>query len=305
MDLNDMRIFLAVVQTGGITAAAQSLFISQPTISYRIKNLEKELGVRLFQRGQGIHNVDLTPAGERLVDYAQRWVDLSREIQNIQSDIPEFELQLGCVDSLNLYLLMPLYESLSRAFPSAKIRIRTQQSLEIYHMVETRELDGGFVLRELESDRFHLEPVFAEKMQVVRKRTGLPHGKQIQPQELDRRKELYIEWSPSFVQWHNIQWDVTVPPYLWIDSVPLMRSFLQRPGIWSICPESVIASLSPADDLEILDLAPAPPDRITYFVTHAAPTGSVKRNLDLFREAFDPFLSTLPYRYQSEKKRPD
>ena len=292
MDLNDMKVFLAIVQTGSITAAADSLFISQPTISYRMKNLEKELGVRLIQRGQGIHCLDLTPAGERLVEYAQRWLDLSREIMSIKSDLPAFELQIGSVDSVNLYLLMPFYELLSREFPSAKLRIRTQQTLEIYHMIETRELDAGFVLREVESGRFHLEPVFREKMLFVRKRGKTDSAGIIHAQDLDPRRELYIEWSPAFVAWHNRMWDSNIPPYLWIDSVPLMNSFLCQPGYWGICPESVVATLNAENRLEVLELAETPPERVTYFVTHTAPTATTSHNLKLFRQVFDLFRKT-------------
>lgn len=296
MDLNDMRVFLAIVETGGITAAADSLFTSQPTISYRVKKLEKELGVSLFQRGQGLRFVDLTPAGERLVDYARRWIDLSQEICGIREELPKFELQIGCVDSVNLFLLMPLYEKLSREFPSAKIRIRTQQSLEIYHMIETRELDAGFVLRELEGDHFHLEPVFRERMLVVQKCEGTPETGRIRPQDLDPQKELYIQWSPAFVQWHNTVWDPGISPYLWIDSVPLMSSFLHQPGYWGICPESVIASLTATAGIETMELTPSPPDRVTYFVTSTAQSNASKRNVTLFRDVFDCYLAQSPFK---------
>lgn len=76
MDLYD-RVFLAIAETGGITAASDSLFISQSTVSYRVKKLEKELSVSLFQRGRGLRFVALIPADERLLDYARWWIDLS------------------------------------------------------------------------------------------------------------------------------------------------------------------------------------------------------------------------------------
>lgn len=300
MDLNDMRAFLAVVRTGGITTAADSLFISQSTISYRIKNLEKELGMTLIRRGQGLRTVELTPAGERLITYAERWVVLWQEIQNIQIENPRFELQIGSVDSVNLFILMPLYEMLSRKYPSAKLRIRTQQSLEIYHMIESRELDAGFVLRKLVNDRFHLEPVFREKMLVVRKRGSEAHARKIRPQELDPRNELYIEWSPAFVQWHEMKWDSSVPPYLWIDSVHLMNSFLNQPQFWGICPESVVAAMERNGAIEILELTEAPPDRVTYLVTNAEPSMSVQQNLTLFRDMLNEYRRTLSFAEELE-----
>lgn len=295
MNLCDIQAFLAVVQTGSITNAANSLFTSQSTISYRIKMLEEELGVILFQRGQGFRTIELTAAGKRLITYAERWITLFQEIQGIKKEIPGIELQIGSVDSLNLFILMPLYEMLSCEYQSVKIRIRTQQSLEIYRMIESRDLDIGFVLLNIESDRFVSKPVFREKMYLIRKRDGRYGDGPIHPSQMDCRDELYIEWSPAFVQWHTTWWDSSIPPYLWIDSVPLMRSFMKQPRFWAICPESVVADLQQTSEIEVHRLTSSPPDRITYMVTHISPGAVVEKNIKLFENVFEQFRSNLTF----------
>ena len=65
--LTGLETFLAVVQTGSMAAAAKQVFVSQGTAFTRIKALEEELGVTLFERARGVHGITLTPLGEQLL----------------------------------------------------------------------------------------------------------------------------------------------------------------------------------------------------------------------------------------------
>ena len=63
MNNTDMETFWAVLEHGTLTAAAEALFITQPTLTNRIQSLEAEVGVQLFHRGKGIRHIELTEAG--------------------------------------------------------------------------------------------------------------------------------------------------------------------------------------------------------------------------------------------------
>src|SRR6516225_12282874 len=85
MNLNHLAIFHAVAQTGSMTRGAKRLDISQPAVSKQVQELERALGVHLFDRiGRRVH---LSPAGDLLADYARRLFALAHEAEQAMADV--------------------------------------------------------------------------------------------------------------------------------------------------------------------------------------------------------------------------
>ena len=97
MDIRVLRYFLTVAREESFSRAAETLFLSQPTLSRQIKDMEDELGVRLFTRTN--RNVILTPEGQRLRKRAQEIVDLMEKTQaefsSLEGEISG-EIYIGC-----------------------------------------------------------------------------------------------------------------------------------------------------------------------------------------------------------------
>ena len=72
MTKTELEAFLAVLQYGSISAAAERLFITQPAMSRRMKSMEEELGYSLFERGRGQRSVELTENGKEFVPVADQ-----------------------------------------------------------------------------------------------------------------------------------------------------------------------------------------------------------------------------------------
>lgn len=90
MDLKQLQYFLAVAEHLNFSRAAEALYISQPTLSYQIAELERELGTTLFQRDR--RKVFLTPAGGALLPLANKTLDCAQDIMNLaQRGFPETE----------------------------------------------------------------------------------------------------------------------------------------------------------------------------------------------------------------------
>ena len=86
MNLAEIETFLMAVETKNITKTAENLFLSQPTVSHRLKALEEELGVQLMTRKKGYKQIELTSYGEDFIPIAERWIYLWQEMQCLRED---------------------------------------------------------------------------------------------------------------------------------------------------------------------------------------------------------------------------
>ena len=110
MNFKQLNYFLVVAEEGQITSAAKRLFVGQPALSYQLKQLEEELGAKLFIRQP--YGIELTEAGKKLRDYAGQILTLAK---NVQTEITELDrggwgrVKLGSVSSSESILLCLLF----------------------------------------------------------------------------------------------------------------------------------------------------------------------------------------------------
>lgn len=141
MDLRGLSIFLEVAELGSFTQAGEKLGYSQPTISFQIKQLEKELGVKLLDRIG--HTVTLTDAGRDALVYAQRICHLSQElIQGSEARrIPTGVLRLGMADSLCAPLIVGEYGRFREEYPGVQLHISTGDTADLLKYMDHNKVD--------------------------------------------------------------------------------------------------------------------------------------------------------------------
>src|SRR5207249_3863337 len=106
MTLTELRYIVALARDRHFGRAAESCFVSQPTLSVAIKKLEDELGVSIFERGST--EVAVTPIGEQIVAQAQKVLEQSaalKEIAQQGKDPLRGPLRLGIIYTIGPYLL--------------------------------------------------------------------------------------------------------------------------------------------------------------------------------------------------------
>ena len=156
-----MRYFLAVADAAHFTRAAQKLWVSQPTLSQQIKQLEEELGAPLFHRGAG--GVQLTAAGEKFRPYAERVLhEMEEAVAALGHDeaAPGEALHVGALEGVADYLL-PAVVARAVAESKLEIRVSTANASELSQSVTAGEFD--LAIGELPA-KGHSEPLFDEDM---------------------------------------------------------------------------------------------------------------------------------------------
>lgn len=148
MDISQIRYFLAIVETGGFTKAADSLLISQPSLSIGIKRLERELGVVLFERGG--RRAILTPAGQYFLGTAMEILETYQStIENLREFHPQSTLRLGVLRTLRIDEFSAMITAFREKYPDTVIELRDGTVRDLHTWLEKGEVD--VILTELAS----------------------------------------------------------------------------------------------------------------------------------------------------------
>lgn len=293
MNSLEIETFLAIVETGSISRASAMLYLAQPTVSYRLKSLEDELGFPLLERKKGHRNIELTVKGHAFVPIANRWMQLWQDIQLLSASESKLPLSLCCASTLNTNLLAPLYKDLARSDSGAlfDLTIWTQDTAGIYRMVESREADIGLTFESIPSKNLMIEPLFSEKMYVVRLSEDPNELRTAyQPAELEAENELFFNPSPGYQAWHDKWWNPSVRPYVLISSESLILDFMDQPRFWAVVPASGLKAFQVRPDIKAYELLYPPEDRVCYRITSRTPIESHIRSIQVFNEYLKNYI---------------
>ncbi|MGM0433575.1 MAG: LysR substrate-binding domain-containing protein [Pseudomonadota bacterium] len=149
LDLNLLQTFLAVADTGTVTAAAERLSYTQSTVSMQLHRLETMLGVTLHEReGRGIR---FTPEGERLLGHARRLLTLNNEALNdMKARQVAGSLTLGIPEDY-AFLLTPALAYFHQMYPAMQLKVTCGASTDLVKQVQASELDLAVVTRQTHS----------------------------------------------------------------------------------------------------------------------------------------------------------
>ena len=144
MLLRQMECFLAVARLGNVSRAAEEMYLTQPTLTARIKALEDELGDQLFVRTS--RGMRLTEAGKEFVPYAERClasVDEGKQRLRELRDASGGRLSLGTSPGVGTYALPAILEHFRAAHPRVSVSVRSGHSEDVLEMVLKEEVHVG------------------------------------------------------------------------------------------------------------------------------------------------------------------
>ncbi len=141
LDLTTLRSFVAVADCGGVTRAAGVLHLTQSAVSMQLKRLEESLDIALFDRsGRGIA---LTAAGEQLLAYARKMLDLNDEaVTRMTAKEFEGEITLGLPHDIIYPYLPPVLRKFAADFPRMRLKLLSHPTRHLLDMFRRGEVDA-------------------------------------------------------------------------------------------------------------------------------------------------------------------
>ena len=141
-----LQVFHTVARLLSFTKAAESLHMTQPAVTFQVRQLEEYFNTRLFDR---THNrISLTDAGERVYEYAVQIFDLYAEMDNAVRDMTgEISgiLIIGASTTIAEYMLPSLLGDFKKKYPDVNVHLKVSNSDGIVSMVENNDIDLGVV----------------------------------------------------------------------------------------------------------------------------------------------------------------
>lgn len=168
MELRQLHTFRLLAQTLSFSQTAVTLNYAQSTVSSQIQMLEKELSVALFDRlGK---QVTLTDAGHRLLDYAERLLDLADEAKHAVSDeeAPSGTLTITAPETLCAYRIPSILREFHQRYPAVQLVFRPRPELNLTRPLREGYMDLAFIIDQpFQAPELCVEPLLSETILLV------------------------------------------------------------------------------------------------------------------------------------------
>ncbi|MCH2221897.1 MAG: LysR family transcriptional regulator [Dechloromonas sp.] len=141
-----LQVFHAVAKNLSFTRAADALFMTQPAVTFQIKQLEEQYSTRLFERRHG--SISLTPAGEMVLSYAERILALSDEMDTRLSEMTgemRGPLLVGASTTIAEFMLPRVLGEFNALYPQVRARLIVANSESIETRVAEHTIDIGLI----------------------------------------------------------------------------------------------------------------------------------------------------------------
>ena len=206
MEIRVLRYFLETAREENMTRAAERLFISQPTMSKQLKELERELGVKLFKRSN--YNIKLTEAGMLLRERAEDILSLvDKTLDEFQSldDLNSGDIYVGAPESEAMEQFAEAVSNLQKQYPGIRCNIYSGNMQDVCEKLDKGLLDFAIVMNYVDLKKYNYLPMMTEDTWgvVMRRDDPLAKNKEF---TISMLKDLPLICSRQWVDYELPQW---------------------------------------------------------------------------------------------------
>jgi len=197
MDFHQLQYFVAIAESGSITAAAKKLFLSQPPLSMQMKQLEKELGCVLFLRGA--REIQLTEAGKLLYNRAKSLLELRRVTEEelaACADGTSGTIRLGMISSVGSSLLPQWLAAFHTKHPDIRFSVYEADTYQILEKLHQDRIEMALVRSPFSAEGIQRIPLRSESLIAVGHRSFFADATSISLQQLAEQPLIvYRRWE--------------------------------------------------------------------------------------------------------------
>ena len=240
MNIQSIRIFLAIVEHKSISEAARALYFSQSAVSQSLNQLEKELGVQLVIRERGARQIRLTPAGEAFVPLAQRRKDADMQIQQFILMQKQKSIRIAANATAHLYLVPEITQNMMQCCTALDLQLTSKNNMSIPAYVESNLCDVAFFNGDTPvSKELTAIPFFQSEICILcSAETSLPDGP-TSPAALNPHFEIThraFSSTEKHLEWHRRYFPADIPSRVQTSTFMSLDNYLTDPRCWAAIP---------------------------------------------------------------------
>jgi LysR family transcriptional regulator, flagellar master operon regulator len=246
LDTELLKTFIEVQRTRHFGKAAENLYLTQSAVSFRIRQLEQQLGVNLFSRYR--NNIQLTTAGERLLPHAEAMLTALQRAKQDVAVSAEQAVQLSIAATANVWdaFLLQGFISVQQALPELSWRAESMGKDQIARLVLERHLDVAILFDAPKIDEMQIDKLGDIKL--------LPVTTSDQPDAVSAMQNNYIlvDWGTAFDIQHARFFPDLPPPLLRTGSARIALELMQQSGGSAYLPDTMVQSLLADNSLRLI-----------------------------------------------------
>lgn len=260
----EIECFLSICKHKTISRAAEELYITQPSLSSRLKTLEKEIGGELFVRKKGSREMTLTSVGKDFYKLALQYQEIMQQMHNLCKKTPS-RLRISSLNSIDTFLLPQVYDRFLQECPEIELEIQDMDLTGASKSIHAGHTDIAFTTGKIHDNTLKQTLVFKEPMVLVCNK-DLDLDVVVAPKDLIKNQELYVEWSSNFCDWHDSMFSETHPK-ITVSIMAHIKQFLESKPCWAIVPVSVAKGLEKDANIKVVKTQFELPNREISIVT--------------------------------------
>lgn len=289
MNYEQVETFLAITTYGSLTHAAKQLFVTQSTISTRIASLEKELNTTLIVRQKGVRQVALTAAGSAFIPLAQQWMSLFKESLNLPTTNQTI-LKIASVDAINNIILPDFFNHYATTNSPIHLDLSTHHSKEIIQQIENNLIDLGLTFSDIHYGNVSSQPLYTDDFVLLANKNN-DYPPTVNCDQLPAQKEVFLNWSVSFNQWHHRHIQTHNLPLIKVNTGAMLPHYLVIKNSWAIVPYTIAVALATHYPVTIHQLNDAPEKLKCFAVSNKYPKTSTKVAVKQFKQKLIAYIA--------------